>query len=165
MLPTTLTSLVVPLLHSLLFNRPYGFIPHPPPRLNFELRHLHTVSPYGHVLFSDVSHQTLHAQFNGQNRNNSYTVPTRMISSSKPSSFTAFSHARTRSIKFSQSEQLQWDEEEIIAPDVESREALLELAKMTNNAYIERDDPDWYDLGGDWNNVCCCPKTSSLTSN
>ncbi|KAF8223862.1 alpha/beta-hydrolase [Tricholoma matsutake] len=152
MLPTTLTSLVVPLLHSLLFNRPYGFIPHPPPRLNFELRHLHTVSPYGHVLFSDVSHQTLHAQFNGQNRNNSYTVPTRMISSSKPSSFTAFSHARTRSIKFSQSEQLQWDEEEIIAPDVESREALLELAKMTNNAYIERDDPDWYDLGGDWNN-------------
>jgi len=75
-----------------------------------------------------------------------------MTSSSRPSSFTAFSRARTRSIVFGQNERLQWDEEEIVGPDVESRETLLELAKMTNNAYIEPDDSQWYDLGGVWNN-------------
>ncbi|KAG5337287.1 hypothetical protein C0989_009933 [Termitomyces sp. Mn162] len=49
------------------------------------------------------------------------------------------------------SHQLQWNEEEVIGPDVESRETLLELAKMTNNAYLCDDDPDWYDLGDSWN--------------
>jgi lipase ATG15 len=153
MLPTTLTSLLVPLLNLLSFNRPYESISPPPPRLKFELRHLHALSPYGHVLFSDVSQRKLHAQFNGQNDNNSYTVQTRVTSSFRPPSFTAFSQARTRSIKCGQSERLQWDEEEIIGPDVESRETLLELAKMTNNAYVEPDDPAWYDLGGNWNIV------------
>jgi lipase ATG15 len=81
-----------------------------------------------------------------------------VTSSFRPPSFTAFSQARIRSIKHGQSEQLQWDEEEIIGPDVDSRETILELAKMTNNAYIEPDDPQWYDLGGKWNNVRCLLK-------
>ena len=37
---------------------------------------------------------------------------------------------------------------------MESRETLLELAKMTNNAYVEPSDPAWYDLGTGWNSVC-----------
>jgi putative lipase involved disintegration of autophagic bodies len=40
-----------------------------------------------------------------------------------------------------------------MGPDVESREALLELAKMTNNAYVEPQDPYWYDLRGNWSEV------------
>jgi hypothetical protein len=43
-----------------------------------------------------------------------------------------------------------------MGPDVESRATLLELAKMTNNAYVEPDDPAWYDLGANWNDVRCC---------
>jgi len=53
-------------------------------------------------------------------------------------------------MKFGQSLSLAWDDEELTAPDVESRETLLELAKMTNNAYVEPDDPAWYDLGANW---------------
>ena len=162
MLLTTLTTLV-PLLNLLLFNKPDESSP-TPLRLKFELRHLHTQSPYGHVLFSDVSQQTMHAQFNGQNDNNTYTIQTRMTSSFKPSSFTAFARARTRSIEFGQNERLQWDEEEIIGPDVESRETLLQLAKMTNNAYIEPDDSQWYDLGEAWNSVRRCPISLTLNS-
>ena len=160
MLLTTLTSLIPLSLNLLSFNKPDEFSP-PPPRLKFELRHLHALSPHGHILFSDVSHQAMHAQFNGQN--NLYTIQTRMTSSFRPSSFTAFSRARTRSIIFGQNEPLRWDEEDIIGPDVESRETLLELAKMTSNAYIEPDDPQWYDLGGVWNIVRCCGR--ALTSN
>jgi lipase ATG15 len=86
-----------------------------------------------------------------------------MTPSFRPPSFAAFSQARTRSVKFGQNEPLQWDEEEIIGPDVESRETLLTLAKMTNNAYVEPDDPGWYDLGGDWNVVRCSPRIDCFT--
>jgi lipase ATG15 len=55
-----------------------------------------------------------------------------------------------RSIQHAQTLDLPWDEDEIIGPDVESRETLLELAKMTNNAYVEPGDPAWYDLEGNW---------------
>jgi len=162
MLPIALTSLIVSLSTLLSFDGPYRPFSPPPPHLNFELRHLHALSLYGHVIFSDVSSRTLDTQINGQDDNNSYTVRTRSTSSFTPPSFAAFSRARSRSIKFGQSERLQWDEEEIIGPDIESRETLLELAKMTNNAYVEPDDPDWYDLGGSWNNVRRCPPRLSF---
>lgn len=39
-------------------------------------------------------------------------------------------------------------------PDVESREVLLVLAKMTSNAYYDGpDEQGWYDLGGNWTAV------------
>ena len=46
-----------------------------------------------------------------------------------------------------------WDEDEVEAPDVDDRETLLALAKMTNNAYLEYNETGWYDLGGEWNVV------------
>jgi len=55
-------------------------------------------------------------------------------------------------MRFGQTELLDWVEDETIAPEVEHRESLLELAKMTNNAYVEPDDPAWYDIGS-WNSV------------
>jgi putative lipase involved disintegration of autophagic bodies len=48
---------------------------------------------------------------------------------------------------------LNWEEEEIIGPDVEKRETLLLLAKMANDAYVEPNDPAWYELPGEWNIV------------
>src|SRR6202011_4874706 len=67
--------------------------------------------------------------------------------------FDAHSQARLRSIQHAQSQALQWGEDEIIGPDVESRDTLLELAKMTNNAYVDSEDPYWYDLEGKWSEV------------
>jgi len=46
---------------------------------------------------------------------------------------------------------MDWDEDEVIGPDVTNREALLELAKMTYNAYLEPSDPTWYNLTEKWN--------------
>jgi lipase ATG15 len=54
-------------------------------------------------------------------------------------------------MNFGQSAVLDWVEDDTIAPDVENRVSLLELAKMTNNAYVEPDDPAWYDIS--WNIV------------
>jgi len=44
-----------------------------------------------------------------------------------------------------------WEEDEVDAPDVENRETLLALAKMTNNAYLLPNETGWYDLEGKWN--------------
>ena len=48
---------------------------------------------------------------------------------------------------------LDWDEDEIVAPDVEKRQTLLALAKMTNNAYLEPGEAGWYELDKRWNVV------------
>jgi lipase ATG15 len=55
-----------------------------------------------------------------------------------------------------ENELLQWDQANVIGPDVESRETLLQLAMMTSNAYATGPDKkaEWYDLGSDWNTVC-----------
>lgn len=53
-----------------------------------------------------------------------------------------------------QSAALDWHEEEVPGPDVESRETLQVLAKMTNNAYYDGpQEKGWYDLGGNWTQV------------
>lgn len=61
--------------------------------------------------------------------------------------------ARVQSMKFGQSQTLNWEQEIVLGPNVESRETLLELAKMSNNAYVEVGDPGWYELGEEWNTV------------
>ncbi|KAG6857422.1 hypothetical protein H0H87_004784 [Tephrocybe sp. NHM501043] len=149
MLPATLTSLLVAFTNILSINR----VDKPSlPTLQFQLRHLHAVSDSAHVIFSDVQPRTLDAQSNNLGSSSEpYTIQTRQLPSFRPQSFEAFSNARIRSMRFGQSEQLQWDEEEILGPDVEKRDTLLQLAKMTNNAYLTPGEAGWYDLGGGWN--------------
>ncbi|KAG8739452.1 putative lipase atg15 [Ceratobasidium sp. 414] len=45
---------------------------------------------------------------------------------------------------------LGWEERDVEGPATDKRETLLALAKMTNNAYFHKDEPGWYDLGGNW---------------
>jgi lipase ATG15 len=115
------------------------------PQLKFQLRHLHAVSKHGHVLFSDVDH-ALYAGNLTAYASEEYTIDTRLLPSYRPPSFDAVENARYRSMKYGQSALLDWDEEEIVGPDVESREALLTLAKMTSNAYLQPEDKGWYPL-------------------
>ncbi|EGN98807.1 hypothetical protein SERLA73DRAFT_54759 [Serpula lacrymans var. lacrymans S7.3] len=77
-------------------------------------------------------------------------VETKRITSYKPPSFDAHSRARIRSIRHVPSADLLWAEEEVLGPNVESRKTLLELAKMTNNAYVTPEDSAWYKLSGNW---------------
>ena len=118
--------------------------------LSFELRHQHAVSSTAHVIFADIPATHIYSHRDGRAP---YRIRTRHITTHRPPSFDAYSQARIRSIRYAQSQDLQWEEDGIIGPDVESRESLLELAKMTNNAYVEPDDPGWYDLEGNWSEV------------
>ncbi|KAF8968084.1 alpha/beta-hydrolase [Flammula alnicola] len=156
MLLASAASLLVPLVSWLYGDKPTLELPHETPQLRFELRHAHAVSSTSaHVIFSDVSPQALKrfavADDPTGSTKSSYGVRSRLAKTYRPSSFAAHSRARLRSLRFGENEWLDWEEDEIMSPDVENREALLELAKMTNNAYVEPDDPAWYDLNGRWN--------------
>ncbi|KAJ7227463.1 alpha/beta-hydrolase [Mycena pura] len=121
-------------------------VPKPPSPLSFELRHLHAVSPSAQVVFADVPQRA------GVLSDDSHTLLTRKIRSYKPPSFALHAQAREQSRRFGQSLPFEfpWDEQEVVAPDVEDRFTLLELAKMTNNAYVDPDDEAWYELGANW---------------
>jgi len=127
--------------------------------LKFELRHLHatTANDSARIIFTDVEPQKLVSSgvFISDMLGSTkpiYNVETRRMTAHKPASVEAHARARLKSPKFMETEALDWDEDVVIGPDVEKRETLLELAKMTNNAYVEPDDSAWYDIGG-WNDV------------
>jgi putative lipase involved disintegration of autophagic bodies len=82
-----------------------------------------------------------------------YSIHTSSIKTHRPSSFASFSNAQLRSLQFGKNEWVDWEEGGILGPNVESRETLLELAKMTNNAYLEPDETGWCSLNGTWNVV------------
>jgi lipase ATG15 len=153
MIPATLANFVVHLLHFWRYDGPFQAAVTPAnnnPILNFELRHQHAVSSTARVVFADVPAAQMYTHRDGRTP---YQVRTRRIITHRPSSFCEYAEARMRSIRQAQSQVLLWDDSEVIGPDVESRETLLELAKMTNNAYVEPEDPYWYDLGDDWPEV------------
>ena len=126
-------------------------VPLQPPQkddsLRFELRHYHAVGPNDHVVFSDVlpSAQLIETP---------YIVRTHSISTYRPSSLDQFARARSHSRQVrdrnAATHLLRWDEDEVIGPDVENRSTILELAKMTNNAYVEPNSSEWYKLESNW---------------
>jgi len=63
----------------------------------------------------------------------------------------SFHEARRRSLHARESTILDWEEHEILAPDTSDRSTVMELARMTGNAYFKPDDKGWYDVGGQWN--------------
>ncbi|KAJ7592889.1 alpha/beta-hydrolase [Mycena floridula] len=116
--------------------------------LQFDLRHLHAVSSSGRVAFADVQ-QALQTQGNN-GTSTSFNIKTRSTTVHKAPSFDSILQSRAHSMKFGQSLSLPWEEEEVPAPDHQSREVLLELAKMANNAYVLKPgEPYWYELD-DW---------------
>lgn len=130
-----------------------------PSLLHFELRHLHAVTSSAHVYFTDIAPSSPSRFTNNTLCTNTYDHPIsiqpRRITRHRPSSIEAFSLSRTRSILREESDaSLGWEEDEVEAPDVESRETLLVLAKMTSNAYYDGpEEAGWYDLGGNWTQV------------
>jgi len=68
---------------------------------------------------------------------------------SRPKSNTEYQVARK-----ARRNDVEWDETEVVMPDVEHRETLLELAKITGDAYALPGSKDWYDIDARWNSVC-----------
>ncbi|KAF8589794.1 alpha/beta-hydrolase [Ramaria rubella] len=148
--PTTATTPQVPLIHQ------HNAKTSP---ITLYLRHLHAVTNTSRVIFTDVPQAPLKVssfQNVSENPFAAYTLSTSMQITHRPSSFAAHANARRLSAGLAPRsefvEELVWDEEKVVGPDVTSRETLLTLAKMTSNAYAG--DPsysEWYDLDGGWN--------------
>lgn len=120
--------------------------------LHFELRHLHATSSDGRVFFHDVRESGIQALALG-GEPTTYPLRTQRVITHRPASMDAFHNARVRSMRFRESAIIDWDKIEVDGPDVNDRETLLVLAKMTNNAYLLPDEEGWYPLGEYWNDV------------
>ncbi|KAF9029123.1 alpha/beta-hydrolase [Hymenopellis radicata] len=111
-----------------------------PPGLTFRLRHTHTIFNGSRNLFSDIPAPLVADA-------DSYSLHTRLTTVHKPSSWQNYMDSRFLPV----SESGLWHQSSIPGPDVDKRETLLELAKMTFNTYYEPNSTQWYDLGPDWN--------------
>ncbi|KAG2049470.1 alpha/beta-hydrolase [Suillus hirtellus] len=139
LLPATLRFLLGSILW-LDFSQPPAVLPARTP-LSFQLRHEHALTNDSRVIFSNVD--PLFAA-------DSFVMSTSNIQTHRPQSAKAFHGARLRSIRYDQSEQVLWDTADVLGPNVEERETLLTLAKMTSNAYTSSTASDWYTPEG-WN--------------
>ncbi|TDL18888.1 alpha/beta-hydrolase [Rickenella mellea] len=109
--------------------------------LRFQLRHVHAVANDSRILFNDVPPSFVQ---------DSYSLQSRRISTHQRATHASLP-TRLRYMANMQSEAYTWEEVEVPAPNVESRETLLHLAKMTSNSYFSPGDKGWYDLGDNWN--------------
>src|SRR5688572_10723980 len=71
----------------------------------------------------------------------------------RPKSIEALHHARTRSLKDGQCTALEWDQVEILGPDVDDKHTLIQLARMAGDAYAVPGRSNWYELDSVWNQV------------
>ena len=111
--------------------------------LKFGLRHALGISnSTSRLVFSDI-------QPIASLTEETYAVNTRLLKVPKARDQSRFFDARVRGAR----QTIDWDDTDVVGPDVRDRETLLMLAKMTNNAYSEPGNKDWYDLGPDWNSV------------
>ena len=148
----TLTNLILAFF-SIFFPLDVSQRPTSPQRntLNFRLRHFHAVTPSAHVYFADVPfHSPLHPDSDSDSQ--PLSIPIAPVRTARPPSAAAFSEARALSMR-GQSTTLDWEEDDIMGPDVSKRETLLLLAKMTSNAYVEPDTDWWYNLTDEWDIV------------
>ena len=117
----------------LLFSQPATTTTRPQP-INFHLRAIHSVaSSEPRIIFADPAPGLLETTF---------TIPTRQVTTYRPQSHELLSRIRRGSV-----DQMTWVEDSSIGPDVENRQTLLSLARMTYNAYLpDENKTDWYDL-------------------
>jgi hypothetical protein len=58
-----------------------------------------------------------------------------------------------RSLQHSESVPVEWEEVQMLGPDVDDRHTLGQLARMTGNAYALPGQKNWYDIDEAWNTV------------
>ncbi|PSR79528.1 hypothetical protein PHLCEN_2v6989 [Hermanssonia centrifuga] len=111
--------------------------------MKFELRHAHGLSnDSSRVVFMDVPRSQ--SEFLSP----SFEVNTRQLAIPRPRSYSRFFDARRER---DGQHVLDWNDEQVPGPDINDRQTLLMLAKMTNNAYYEPGEKGWYDLNPEWN--------------
>ena len=84
----------------------------------------------------------------------SWTIQARPTIVHRPRSQAGLQRARLRSLRYSESEKVEWESVETFGPDIEDRQTLAQLARMTGNAYALPGENNWYEIEPKWNNVC-----------
>ncbi|KZS91144.1 alpha/beta-hydrolase [Sistotremastrum niveocremeum HHB9708] len=69
----------------------------------------------------------------------------------RPRSPSAFQEARRKSFYDAQSAVLDWDEVEILGPNITDKYTLSQLARMSGNAYALPEQSNWWDIDEKWN--------------
>lgn len=92
------------------------------------------------------------------NESPTYTVRATPTTVWRPRDPSAIHHARERSLRYAQSESVEWEQVDVLGPDVEDIHTLAQLARMTGNAYALPGQKNWYDVDPSWNIVrpACC---------
>jgi lipase ATG15 len=136
MLPRTLFVQIIALLYGLEQLHAQQTVLQSQQGSNFRLRHVHGLSNTSRTIFQDVPEYISSSQLQPS------PIHSRALRAYKRSSLDS---GRGNLSSFGE-----WKVEPITAPDISDPDTVLELAKMTNNAYVKEDDKDWYDLEGDW---------------
>ncbi|KAI0957958.1 hypothetical protein AcW1_006182 [Taiwanofungus camphoratus] len=80
-----------------------------------------------------------------------YTLQARPTTIYRPRSTAALLRTRLSSLHGTESEQVEWDQSEVLGPDVEDKHTLSQLARMTANAYALPGQKNWHDIDPNWN--------------
>lgn len=118
--------------------------------VSFGLRHTYSQS--------DESASPSFAHVEQSHLQATHTLQARPTTVYRPRSQAALERARLRSLHHAESEKVEWDEVDILGPDIENRHTLSQLARMTGNAYA-LPGRGWYDIDQTWNTV----RTTSLS--
>lgn len=151
---TAVSHLVVILFHVTLASSANSPTSEGGPLLSFTAEHEF------HLLDACVDHVPLSRpilsplQSTGTTATSTFVLKARPTTIVRPRSPDILQRARLRSLRYGQSERVEWDKIDIIGPDIEDRHTLAQLARMTGNAYALPGQKNWYDVDPAWNSVC-----------
>jgi len=139
-LPATLQALISTILWAPSIREPQNA------PITFQLRHQHSITKDSRIVFSDFGPQV---SFDGDERQ--FTIGAVNAKVPRPESFSAFTAAR-RNRQPGITPALNWNDWDVLTPDVSKRSTLLQLAKMAFNTYAIDNSTagEWYDISEGW---------------
>ena len=115
------------------------------PAITFQLRHRHAVTNTSRIVFSDIPWEF--SSFGDDIPQ--FSIQTKFNRIPRPESFAAYNNARRNP----QRDMIDWRDWDVASPDISKRSTLLQLAKMSFDAYEADNKTQWYDLSDSWNSV------------
>ena len=141
-LPATLIALISSLLWT-----SSSTLQNSSPAITFQLRHRHAVTNTSRIIFSDVVQDFSSIGDDVAQ----YSIKTRVNRIPRPESFDAFNKARR--YRRGLTSTFDWYDWDVASPDISKRTTLLQLAKMSYDAYEADNTTDWYDPSDSWSST------------
>lgn len=127
---------------------------HEPSSITFTPHHEYRLAPEAYSPDAGAHQLAFHVaapENEGGQLTTTFTLKARPTTVLRPRSQTAFQDARLRGLRGGTSEEVEWDEIEVMGPYVEDLHTLDQLARMTGNAYALPGQKNWYDIDPIWN--------------